>query len=85
MVTPMTDERPPTLQEEAEYDAFMDRQEGEDRSAFSKLEAKLGKKKKNGKKAIKNPGGLAYTIGVAKLGKAKMTALAKAGKAKANK
>lgn len=53
------------------------------RSAFSKLEAKLGKKKKNGKKAIKDPGGLAYAIGAAKYGKAGMAKKAAAGKAKA--
>lgn len=79
----------PTPEEEAEFDEFEERQEAgtldEMRSAFSQLAGKLAKKKKNGKKAIKNPKGLAYTIGVAKLGKAKMTALAKAGKAKAAK
>jgi len=73
-------ERPPTPQEEAEYDEYMDRAEG--RSKFSELEAKLAKKTKKGKPVIKNPGGLAYTIGKAKYGKEGMAKKAAAGKAK---
>jgi len=79
-------ERPPTEMEEAEYDEFMDRAEGvaEERSAFSKLSNKLGKKKtKSGKKAIKDPDALAAVIGMKKYGKAGMAAKAAAGKAKA--
>lgn len=76
------DERPPTPAEEAEYDEFVDRAEG--RSAFSKLSAKLGKKKtKGGKQKIKNPDALAAAIGMKKYGKAGMAAKAAAGKAKA--
>jgi len=81
-------ERPPTPQEEAEYDAFVERQENPDaeRSKFSQLESKLAAKKtKGGKQKIKNPGGLAYAIGKAKYGKAGMAKKAAAGKAKANK
>lgn len=76
-------ERPPTAAEEAEYDAFMDRmEEGEERSAFSKLSAKLAKKKtKSGKQKIKDPDALAAVIGMKKYGKAGMAAKAKAGKA----
>jgi len=81
-------ERPPTPQEEAEYDEFMDRAEGvtEERSKFSELSNKLAKKKtKSGKQKIKDPDALAAAIGFKKFGKAGMLAKAKAGKAKANK
>lgn len=81
-------ERPPTPSEEAEYDAFVDRQDmtDEERSKFSQLEGKLAAKKtKSGKQKIKNPGGLAYAIGKAKYGAAAMAKKAAAGKAKANK
>jgi hypothetical protein len=86
-------ERPPTPAEEAEYDAFMERiadpDQGltrEERSKFSQLSAKLAKKKtKSGKQKVKDPDALAAWIGNKNLGKAKMQAKAKAGKAKANK
>lgn len=46
-------------------------------SRFSVLEGKLAKK------GIKNPGGLAYKIGVKKYGKKGMAMMAKKGKEKA--
>lgn len=81
-------ERPPTPEEEAEFDAFERMQSGEDedRSAFSKLSNKLAKKKtKSGKQKIKDPDALAAAIGMKKYGKAGMAAKAKAGKAAAKK
>ena len=48
-------------------------------SKFNKLKAKLSRK------GVKDPGGLAYTIGVKKFGKAGMAKKAAAGRRKAKK